>query len=70
MYRQLEQLTARPRAPRLEQQLIILQAANNERFKASETNARLLGYVTEVNSLGSAARFAGAGSCYDDLTSD
>lgn len=55
---------------RKEQQLVILQAANNDRFKANEANARLLGYVTEVNSLGSAARFAGAGSYYDDLTSD
>ena len=55
---------------RLEQQLVILQAANNDRFKASEANARILGYVTEMNSLGSPARFAGAGSYYNDLTSD
>lgn len=54
----------------LEQQLIILQAANNDRFKASETNAKILGYVDEMNSFGSPARFSGAGSYYDDLTSD
>lgn len=55
---------------RLEQQLIIMQAANNDRFKANESNARLLGYVTEMNSFGSPARFSGAGSYYNDLTSD
>jgi hypothetical protein len=55
---------------RLEQQLVILQAANNDRFKASEKNAQILGYVTERNSFGSPARFSGAGSYYDDLTSD
>jgi len=55
---------------RLEQQLIIMQAANNDRFKASETNAKILGYVTEMNAFGSPARFSGAGSYYNDLTSD
>jgi hypothetical protein len=55
---------------RFEQWLVFLQAANNDRFKASERNAKILGYVNEVNSLGSPARFSGAGSYYDDLTSD
>ena len=55
---------------RLEQQLVILQAANNDRFKASEANAQLLGYVTEMNSFANPSRFSGAGSYYNDLTSD
>ncbi|HTL66852.1 MAG TPA: hypothetical protein VL200_04250 [Lacunisphaera sp.] len=40
------------------------------RRKAVERNAKLLGYVDEINYRETPARFAGLGTAYDDLVSD
>ena len=44
--------------------------ANDMRRKANEYNAQLLGYVDEINDRDSPARFAGAGTAFDDLNED
>lgn len=54
----------------LEGQLFQLQMANSMRDQANEKNARLLGYMKEINSRNDMSRFAGAGTYYDDLISD
>lgn len=54
----------------LEGQAIELQMFNSMRRKADERNARILGYVDEINRLDNASRFAGAGSSFNDLISD
>ncbi|HVZ65179.1 MAG TPA: hypothetical protein VG936_11455 [Lacunisphaera sp.] len=48
-------------------ELVLFQAMRRD---ANQHNARLLGYVDEINRGDSAARFAGLGSNYDDLISD
>ena len=53
-----------------ESALVQLNMANNMRRKANEYNARLLGYVDEINQREGPARFAGAGSSFDDLIDD
>jgi hypothetical protein len=53
-----------------EQQLLQLNALNDMRRKADEYNAKVLGYVDEINDRDSPARFAGAGSSFDDLIDD
>ena len=50
--------------------LIQMQMTEYWRRKANEHNARLLGYVDEVNYRDTPARFAGAGTAYDDLFND
>jgi tetratricopeptide (TPR) repeat protein len=54
----------------LDSQLMQSQAAENARDKVTERNARLLGYVEELDNRNNASRFAGAGAAYDDLLSD
>ncbi len=54
----------------LEGQLYEMQMFNDMRTKANEQNARLLGYVKEINSRNDNSRFAGGGSYFDDLISD
>jgi len=54
----------------LEGALFELQMFNSIRERANEKNARLLGYMKEINSRNNMSRFAGAGSYYDDLISD
>jgi hypothetical protein len=54
----------------LEGQLFELQMFNDMRSKANEQNARLLGYMKEINSRNDPSRYAGAGTYYDDLISD
>ncbi len=53
-----------------ESALIQLNMANNMRRKANEYNAKLLGYVDEINGRDGPARFAGAGTAFDDLNDD
>lgn len=43
---------------------------NKARDQANEKNARLLGYMREINTANGIQRFAGAGTYYDDLISD
>jgi hypothetical protein len=55
----------------LEGQLYQMRMFDDMRRSADERNARLLGYVREINERSdSPSRFAGAGSYYDDLVSD
>lgn len=54
----------------LEGQLFELQLFNSMRSRANERNARMLGYMQEINSRNDMSRFAGAGSYFDDLISD
>lgn len=53
-----------------EGQLFQLQMFEDMRRKANEHNAQLLGYVDEINYRDTPARFAGAGTAFDDLRSD
>ena len=57
-------------ADEAEAALAQLSMANNMRLKADEHNAQLLGYVDEINERDTPARFAGAGSLFDDLNED
>lgn len=50
--------------------LVQLNMTNNLRRKANEYNAQLLGYVDEINQREGPARFAGAGTAFDDLNDD
>jgi len=54
----------------LEGSVIELEMFNDMRRKADEWNARLLGYSKEINNRDTPARFAGAGSTYNDLIQD
>jgi len=54
----------------LEGSLIEMQMFNSMRDRANEKNARLLGYMKEINSRNNMSRFAGAGTYFDDLISD
>jgi hypothetical protein len=47
-----------------------LNMANDMRRKANEYNAQLLGYIDEINGRDGPARFAGAGTAFDDLNED
>ena len=53
-----------------ESQLIQMRMFDDMRRKADERNARLLGYVQEINEKNNGSRFAGGGTYYDDLISD
>ncbi|HVZ64519.1 MAG TPA: hypothetical protein VG936_08100 [Lacunisphaera sp.] len=53
-----------------EQQLYQMQTFEDMRRKADEHNARLLGYVDDINRGDTIARFAGAGDAYHDLIDD
>lgn len=53
-----------------ETQLFQSQLFQDMRLKADEANARLLGYVEEINYRNNPARFAGAGEYFDDLMND
>ncbi len=53
-----------------ETQLLQSQLFQDMRLKADEANARLLGYVEEINYRNNPARFAGAGNYFDDLMND
>lgn len=46
------------------------QLSESARSKFNEDNAKLLGYVDELNNRNDMSRFAGAGATYDDLVSD
>jgi hypothetical protein len=54
----------------LEGQLFGLQMFKDMRDRSNEHNARLLGYMKEINSRNDLSRFAGAGTSFDDLVSD
>jgi hypothetical protein len=54
----------------LEGGLFELQMFNNMRNQSNEHNARLLGYMNEINSRNDLSRYAGAGTYFDDLISD
>jgi len=54
----------------LDGQTIEIQMFNSMRRKANERNARILGYVDEINRLDNALRLAGAATSFDDLVSD
>jgi len=54
----------------LEGQLFELQMFNDMRNQANEHNARLLGYMNEINGRNDLSRYAGAGTYFDDLISD
>ncbi len=51
-------------------ELLMMQVANNMRDKANEKNARMLGYLGEINSVNDIRRYAGGGTYFDDLISD
>jgi len=53
-----------------EGELLQLEMFNGVRLTANERNARLLGYVDEINNRDTPARFAGGGALVDDLFSD
>jgi len=52
------------------QQLYTMEMFEDMRRNANEKNARLLGYVDEINERDTPARFAGAGTAYQDLLGD
>lgn len=54
----------------LEGQLLQAQVFENMRRDANVENARLLGYLGEINERDDLSRFAGAGTAYDDLIAD
>jgi hypothetical protein len=54
----------------LEGSLFELQMFNSIRDQANEKNARLLGYMQEINSRNNMSRFAGGGTYFDDLIAD
>jgi len=54
----------------LEQELMTMAMFEDMRMDANEQNARLLGYIEEINHRNNPSRFGGAGSAYDDLISD
>ena len=54
----------------LEGGLFEMKLFNDMRRNSDEYNARLLGYVKEINSRNDNRRFAGAGSFFDDLIAD
>ena len=54
----------------LEGQLFQMQMFNDMRMQANEWNARLLGYVKEINNKNNPSRFAGGGTYFDDLIAD
>ncbi len=47
-----------------------MQLFNSMREKADESNARLLGYMQEINERNNQTRFAGAGTAFNDLIED
>jgi hypothetical protein len=53
-----------------EGQLLQTQMFNNMKMKASERNARILGYSQEINNKNNAGRFAGGGTYFNDLIED
>ncbi|HVT73723.1 MAG TPA: hypothetical protein VHD61_11330 [Lacunisphaera sp.] len=53
-----------------ETQLFQSQLFQDMRLKADEANARLLGYVEEINLRDNPSRYAGAGNYFDDLMND
>jgi hypothetical protein len=53
-----------------EHELIRMAMFEDMRMDANEQNARLLGYIEEINHRNNPSRFGGAGSAYDDLITD
>lgn len=53
-----------------EGELFQMQVSQDAKRKAVEHNARVLGYVEEINYRDNPSRFAGAGTAFDDLVSD
>jgi hypothetical protein len=53
-----------------ESQLLQMQMFENMRNQADESNARLLGYMSEINRTNGLTRYAGGGTYFDDLISD
>jgi len=54
----------------LENELIMIQMQNQDRRRANEKNARLLGYLQEVNDSDDIRRLAGGETYYNDLVTD
>jgi hypothetical protein len=54
----------------MEGQLMQMQMFDTMRMKATERNARILGYSQEINNKNNAGRFAGGGTYFDDLIED
>jgi len=54
----------------MQQDLYTMQLFEGARRDADADNARLLGYIKEINYRDNASRFAGAGLAFDDLMSD
>jgi hypothetical protein len=54
----------------LESMLLQMQMFESMRMRANEENARLLGYIEEINDRDNPSRFAGGGTYYNDLMSD
>lgn len=53
-----------------EQELMTMAMFQDMRMRSNEQNARLLGYVEEINYRNNPSRFGGAGSSFDDLIND
>ncbi|HEY5552277.1 MAG TPA: hypothetical protein VIK52_10325 [Opitutaceae bacterium] len=53
-----------------EGQLLQMQMFEDMRMKSNEHNAKLLGYIREINYRNNPSRFGGAGSAFDDLIAD
>lgn len=53
-----------------EQELMVMTMFQDMRMRSNEQNARLLGYMEEINYRNNPSRFAGAGSAFDDLITD
>lgn len=65
-----ERILAAQAANQLQNNLYEMQMHQDMRRSADEYNARLLGYVDEINRGDTPARFAGLGTNYDDLMAD
>ena len=65
-----EAYVAQAARDQFEGDLIMMRSAEDMRRRADERNARLLGYINEINQKDNPSRFGGAGSVFDDLISD
>lgn len=57
-------------ADQFESDMMVVMMENRARDRANEGNARLLGYIREINDVNDIRRFAGGGDHYDDLRAD
>lgn len=65
-----EGAAARSAEADFEQQMMLLLQENDRRDRANEHNARLLGYLREINEHNGIQRWAGGGHYFDDLRAD